>query len=364
MPDLTSQIDHPASPYLAELCERLATKAVDCKTTDDWPRESLTACAQQGVLRWFVPKAVGGFEWNAREIAEGYLQLGAACLTTTFVITQWYAAVKRILASENDAFVSIRQSMLTPILDGRCHVTVGISHLTTSRRHLARPALLAQPVEDGFILKGLSPWVTSAAHADHMLIGATLENHDQVLVLVSTSSPGLKVQPPQELVALSASCTGPVEFQDVFVPHACVVAGPRPNVLMSSGVSGAGGIQTSALALALAHAAIQYVANQASGRPELQEKSDQLTEQWQDSRELLYRMADGDPVCSSENLRTQSNSLVLRSTQAALVAAKGAGFVEGHPVGRWCREALFFLVWSCPQAVQDANLCELVGISN
>ena len=75
-------------------------------------------------------------------------------------------------------------------------------------------------------------------------------------------------------------------------------------------------------------------------------------------------MADGEPVCSNEDLRTDANSLVLRSTQAALVAAKGAGFVEGHPVGRWCREALFFLVWSCPQSVQDANLCELVGISD
>ena len=50
------------------------------------------------------------------------------------------------------------------------------------------------------------------------------------------------------------------------------------------------------------------------------------------------------------------------ATQAALVAAKGAGYVEGHRVGRWCQEALFFLVWSCPQAVLDANLCELAGI--
>jgi hypothetical protein len=53
---------------------------------------------------------------------------------------------------------------------------------------------------------------------------------------------------------------------------------------------------------------------------------------------------------------------VLRSTQAALAAAKGAGYVVGHPAGRWCREALFFLVWSCPQPVLSANLCELAGI--
>jgi hypothetical protein len=53
---------------------------------------------------------------------------------------------------------------------------------------------------------------------------------------------------------------------------------------------------------------------------------------------------------------------VLRSTQSALAAAKGAGYVAGHPAGRWCREALFFLVWSCPQPVLSAHLCELAGI--
>ena len=51
-------------------------------------------------------------------------------------------------------------------------------------------------------------------------------------------------------------------------------------------------------------------------------------------------------------------------TQAALAAAKGTGYVVGHSAGRWCCEALFFLVWSCPQPVMAAQLCELAGISD
>ena len=61
-------------------------------------------------------------------------------------------------------------------------------------------------------------------------------------------------------------------------------------------------------------------------------------------------------------LRANANSLVMRCTQAAMIAAKGAGFVKGHPVGRWCSEALFFLVWSCPQTVAEANLCQLTEV--
>ncbi|MBW8885705.1 MAG: acyl-CoA dehydrogenase, partial [Planctomycetia bacterium] len=67
-------------------------------------------------------------------------------------------------------------------------------------------------------------------------------------------------------------------------------------------------------------------------------------------------------LTTSNELRTRANSLALRASQAALAAAKGAGYVVGHPAGRWCREALFFLVWSCPQPVLHANLCELAGI--
>ena len=51
-----------------------------------------------------------------------------------------------------------------------------------------------------------------------------------------------------------------------------------------------------------------------------------------------------------------------RAAQAALTAAKGAGFVRGHPAERLARESLFFLVWSCPQAGSGAVLCELAGL--
>ncbi len=76
----------------------------------------------------------------------------------------------------------------------------------------------------------------------------------------------------------------------------------------------------------------------------------------------LLALAGGRTPCTNEQLRAQANSLALRASQAALAAAKGTGYVTGHPAGRWCREALFFLVWSCPPAVLNANLCELAGL--
>jgi alkylation response protein AidB-like acyl-CoA dehydrogenase len=357
------QIDHPDSPALVQLCHELASRAGSLRGPQDWPRWQLNRCAAYGVFKWFVPPEYGGTGWDSRQIAAGYVRLAAACLTTTFVVTQWAAAVKRILLSDEDAFEPLRRHLLEDLLSGQSHITVGISHLTTSRRHLNRPALLATcDSQGGYCLAGVSPWVTASSFADHFLIGAALSDGNEVLLVVPAAQPGIRIEPSHQLVALSASCTGAVHFQDVGVPPTHLVAGPSPSVLSSKGSAGTGGLQTSALALGLSRAAVDFMADQASRRPDLVEKSENLETQWQSTCEYLYSMAEGRPVCSSEELRTQANSLVLRTTQAALVAAKGAGFVEGHPVGRWCREALFFLVWSCPQTVQDANLCELAGI--
>jgi hypothetical protein len=77
--------------------------------------------------------------------------------------------------------------------------------------------------------------------------------------------------------------------------------------------------------------------------------------------QLQTAAASGISPEARDRLRGEANSLVVRTAQAALTASKGAGFVAGHPAERLVRESLFFLVWSCPQTVADAMLCDLAG---
>jgi hypothetical protein len=70
--------------------------------------------------------------------------------------------------------------------------------------------------------------------------------------------------------------------------------------------------------------------------------------------------ARGEPgAWSAEQIRGRANSYVTRLAQSYLAAAKGTGFVSGHPAERAVREAMFFYVWSCPQSVVQGNLQEL-----
>ena len=356
------KITSPTDTSLAALCEQLAQMAPELERPAAWPGEQLRLCAEAGVYEWFLPKSMGGQGWAPPDIAAGYFQLSAACLTTTFVITQLMGANRRLAGGDNFA---LRDLVVPKLVSGAQYATVGISHLTTSRRHLARPALCFQEDAEVIVLNGFSPWVTGAAHCDYVLAGAaSADGEREVLALVPLKQSGVSVDQPSELVALSASQTGAVRFEQVRIEPHWIVAGPMANVMQSGVGAGTGGIQTSTLAVGLTTAAVRFLRNEATRRPELGLATEKLAEELVDVRQHLVDISAERGTIDVGELRTRANSLVLRATQAALVAAKGTGYVIGHPAGRWCREALFFLVWSCPQSVLEANLCELAGVAD
>lgn len=358
-------VTSPDSPALPALCDHLRDAAAETDATGAWPVEQLRLCGEAGVFRWFLPEAFGGYAWDNESVVRGYLALSGACLATTFAITQRTAACRRIALCGNDA---LKQLLLPDLASGATFATVGISHLTTSGRHLDKPRLAAERIDNGWRLHGTAPWVTGGVAADTLVVGATVvangvATHDEVLIALPRSTPGVTAADPFPLVALSASCTGAVRFDNVIAGDDLLMAGPTENVLASLGrKTSTGGHETSTLAIGLTAAAIAYLQTEADKRPDLAGVCDSLHADHQELVADLLALTRGESVCTNDSLRTRANSLVLRATQAALGAAKGAGYVAGHPVGRWCREALFFLVWSCPQPVVEANLCELAGI--
>ena len=353
---IIQMIRTPNGSSLEKLCDYLASRAND----NQWPKEALQRCAQAGFFRWFVSEEQGGFGWSATDIAKGYLALSKANLTVTFILTQRVAALRRIAGCQNE---NLKKRIMEPLLSGSRSATVGISHLTTSRQHLGKPVLSATKAEGGFRVDGLAPWVTGGNGADQTLMGGCVvdasgaTDGEEILFLVDNNAENVIVKRGFDLIALSSSHTGAVEVRDVFVPHENVVAGPVKQVLTGNG-GGAGGLQTSVLALGLANAAIDFIETESQRREDLASAQSALRQQHAGLCKDLFAATDGSTEITAAEIRSQVNSLVLRATQSALVAAKGAGFVTGHPVGRWCREALFFLVWSCPHAVSQANLDE------
>ena len=120
----------------------------------------------------------------------------------------------------------------------------------------------------------MSPWVTGGTAADALVVAATLVENGQptdreLLLAVPADLAGITIRDPLPLVALTASSTGPVEFERVEVSRDWLIAGPAANV-MASGVGGStGGYETSALALGLARAAIDFLSAESAKRADL-----------------------------------------------------------------------------------------------
>ena len=339
------------SPDLA----RLTAAADTADESPDWPAGSWDVLRTAGVLRWAIPPVDGGAGLTPADQLTGHEQLAAACLTTAFVLSQREAAVRLIARY---APPPARHVLLAALAAGGGYVTVGISQLTTSRQHRP-PALVATPAGNGFRLDGSMPWVTGADRAEFVVTAAALPDGRQILLRLPPDRPGVAVGPPFPLVALRGSRTAAVRCDGVAVGPDLVVAGPAEGLL---GPGSGGGPETSALALGLATAAVDYLRGEAAARPTLAPPADRLAAGLAAARDELHRLAGGPPdPPAAAAVRVRCTRLSLRATQAALTAAKGAGFVTPHPAGRWARQALFFLVWSCPPATAEALLDDLTA---
>ena len=244
---------------------------------------------------------------------------------------------------------------------GHAFATVGISHLTTSRRLGAT----ADEISPGaFKVEGTIPWVTAAlARPGSGRRAPSWRMAERSCLPCRLIDRALSFEPPFPLAALQASCTAEVVLENVLVDDALVLAGPAVDVMSHPGAVGTAGLETSALALGQAHAALAAPLRLEPPQAELAEPLEVLCDNWQSLWKQLIAQARGEPgAAPSTQIRSAANSLVLRSTQAYLTVMKGTGFLKTEPAQRWARQALFFLVWSCPTPVAHAAIRDLAGL--
>jgi alkylation response protein AidB-like acyl-CoA dehydrogenase len=118
------------------------------------------------------------------------------------------------------------------------------------------------------------------------------------------------------------------------------------------------------LAIGASRTSLAILEGEAAARPGLASAAARFRREVDDlaARLAVLAAAEAPDPDARDSLRTAANSLVIRAAQAALTATKGAGFVVGHPAERSVREAMLFLVWSCPQQVATAVMCELAHL--
>ena len=357
MNDATADLG-PGRADLDPLVAQLAALDGAADRAGSWPEDLWQAVVAAGAARWALPPDLGGPPVDRPALLAGYARVAEGSLTAAFIQSQHDAGVRR-LALSPDRPAAAR--WLAAVARGAVFPTVGLSQLTTSRRHGDQAVRAAELPGGRFRIDGLVPWVTAASRADVLVVGAATDDGRQLLAALPADRPGVSVRPSFPLAALQASCTAEVACDGVEVGPDDILVGPAPNVMASPAASGTGGLETSALALGQALAAIRALGS--DGRAALAEPADALRVEWQSLwADLTATALEAPGAPPSATVRGRSNALALRATQAYLTARKGSGFLLDDPAQRWARQSLFFLVWSCPSPVADAALRDLAGL--
>ncbi len=178
----------PDEGPLTSATANLAAEDGRAADLEEWPAALWATLERIGGPRWTLPEEYGGTVCPRPALVQRYARLAGGSLTAVFILSQHDAAIRRLLAAPGNPTA---ERWLGAVGRGRAIATVGISHLTTSRR-LGAQAIRA--VEDGpgrFRLDGTMPWVTGATRADLVVTGGALDDGRQVLVALPTDRPGV-----------------------------------------------------------------------------------------------------------------------------------------------------------------------------
>jgi butyryl-CoA dehydrogenase len=327
---------------LTEILPTIRARASSLDRSGDWPKEDLADLAGVGATRWFVPGQYGGDGVDPLALHLRYEAIASASLGTALIVSQRDSAIGLISGSDQEDLLA----------RGEFFSTIGIAQLTTSRTG----GLLAvkDGDGDGYRLEGVIPWCTGAAKAKFIIAGAVMEDGEQILFSLPTDLPGVIVGRPMELVALRSSWTSQVELKSVRLSKRQILRGPMAKVLAGGGTKGIPLGQTF-LAFGLCRGAIGLMGEDSSERAKslVARFSEQLAEL---RGEVLEICRTGDDAGEGPRIRAACNDLALRITQAAVALNKGSALLLDHPAQRLAREAMFFLVWSCPDPVIDCTV--------
>jgi alkylation response protein AidB-like acyl-CoA dehydrogenase len=304
---------------------------------DPWPDQLLAAHAD--AMKWAMPRAFGGGELDPIELHLRYEQLARESLSLALILTQRDSAVG-IIAKAN------HRPLLEEIRNG-AFVTVGIAQLTTSRQGGPPSAAL----RDGK-LRGVVPWATGAAKAKYIVVGAVADR-GQVLLALPSDASGVTIDPPMPLVALGDTWTSSIRCEEVEVADDSILLGPSDNVMALRRKSVP--IPQAFLALGHCRGALDLIGRHDSDRA--RKLAERFGEQLESvhARVLDACKPDADPALVPL-LRGQCNDLALRITHSAVALYKGTALLLSHPAQRLAREAMFLLVWSCPDPVIDCTV--------
>ena len=337
----------PLLQSVAALAGELAPEARRLERDGVTP-DDVSRLAASGALAVYGPPELGG--GTAEEQRRTSELLAGASPDAWFVWFQHGPVVKFLAGTENTA---LRDRWLPELCAGRALGGVAWSNLRT-----ARPSVFATRVDGGWSLSGPQPWCTGWGMHDVVLVGAKVEDTDEVLFgLVPADRDGLRSRGELELAAMGGTSTHAVQYDGLVLRDDEVLLRKDFATWAAGDTASNRNVQPSTFGIALS--ALDLL------QPASPETADALRAHVLDVRERAYRLMDEVDVAEAGDerlaLRARALLLALESCTALLAARGGRGMGLDDPAQRLLRAAAFQLVHSQAAPVREATLAALAA---
>ncbi|WP_328621871.1 acyl-CoA dehydrogenase family protein [Streptomyces sp. NBC_00354] len=335
---LVSAVTEVAVGTLGPVAEETAQEGVPRSHLD-----ALARCGAYGALG-HTPRPGSGLTTRqvVREVNE---LLSAADPSTWFVHTQHFALVKALQAATGSEAAALREQWAPALASGARRGTAGFAFL----RH-ARPPVTAEPVADGWRLRGRVPWMTGWGLTDVVYLGA-LAPDDRVLSAAVAcgpdGDPGLVAAGSAPLWAMNGTRTVAVEVRDVLVPRSAVISvQPRAEWTRAYDLENA---NAHPAVFGHVRAAADFLLRSApAAGSAYEELGHRVAQEAARLRAEAYALRDELPpeerVEDRLALRAAVLELGVRAATACVAATGGRAMSYGNTAGRLAREAQFHLI--------------------
>ena len=292
---------------------------------------------------------LGSFPWvlACEEIAAA--DMGMAVSLSVHVLSQLC-----ILSAGTD---EQKERLLPPMTAG---TRLGAFALTEPQAGSDAAAISLRAERDGddYLLTGSKVWITNGAHADVVIVFATVDRslgrEGITAFAVESDTPGFRVGSHERKMGIRDSVSAELIFDDARVPAANRLGEEGAGLKLALSALGAGRIGIAAACVGLARAALEHAARYATQRSQFGRSiADQEMVQAMladaatsvDAARLLTwraaRLRDaGQPINAASSMaKLYASDTAMRVSTDAVQIYGGAGYSRDNPVERFMRDA-------------------------
>ncbi len=345
-----------------------ASKAVDRERRA--PTEALEGMQELGLMGMLTDETYGGAGADTVTYCVAVEELAKGCASTAALMGVTNALA--VLPVHQQGTEEQKERWLEDLATGQALGSFALTEPNAGADVTHLDTKLTEDDDGGYRLNGQKSWILASPLADVLLVVAQSPEGETV-ALVPTDREGVEAGPPERLIGLHGTQTGPLYFDDVRVEE--------DELLGASGVgleAFAEPLRVSRLAIAACAAGLMEASLKKSLMfAEQREQFDQPIKEFQETQNRLAGLRVGattahqltmtaadardreDPFSSlASQAKWYATETAKEETRSAIRLHGGTGFMRDSPVERYYRDARTLVVMGGPNQLHRQRIVD------